>query len=531
MSQKKIQNNRELWQTIQKWLSLLGNNPNTQFCREEITAHVDYPAMTAITDFLDTGNMQYQAVQADASYINEFNYPLLAHIRQREHEYMHIITNAAEWDKQKEITQHWTGITIFAEKNSSWQNEQNSTYQKKDFKTKIFATALMLAGLCIFIVSSTKYLNLLTITFGLLSLIGVIIGVVLVRTELGYQSQIVKQLCGAISKGGCEKVLKSKYAKGIFGITPADATVLYFSTQFIFYLLSPYFANLFNCLLLIAYGGAAIGVWSIYIQAIKLKQWCALCLGIVVILILQTIIAITFSYFQILTHIFLVLFLFFTLLFTLLSFILLPFKQLLKTNNINKQKLTELKKWKTDVNLFITQWQQELHVDTAIWQNDLVLGNPNAPILITVACNPYCGPCSKAHKELDNLLHRFRGKVKVRIRLLCDAENEGDKRTIAVKAILQKTGIINSNYELQEMLANWFEWMDFEKWAAKWRPDNNVDVTERLQQLTTWIEQSSIKFTPTFFINGNKLPSRYNLEDVEILLPQLAGILIQDTEK
>ncbi len=281
MNPKKTQAATELWQLTQNWLSLLGNKPNTKFCREEITTHPDYPAMTAVTDFLDAGNMPYNAVQADASYIHEFNYPLLAHINQPGQQYLHIIPNATEWDKQKEITQHWSGIVLFPVKNAVWQNEQNSNYEKEIFKGKIFATVLIVAALGLFIASSLLQLKIAAIVFGLLSLLGLVISIFLLGTELGYQSQLVKQVCGAVSSGGCEKVLRSKYAKGMFGISPADASVLYFSTQFIFYLLSPYFVNLLNFILLIAFCGSAIAIWSVYTQAAKLKQWCALCLGIV----------------------------------------------------------------------------------------------------------------------------------------------------------------------------------------------------------------------------------------------------------
>ena len=61
---------RELWQTTYYWLQLSGNKPNMKFCREDITSHPDYPAMTAITDFLDAGNMEYQAVEARLYYPN-----------------------------------------------------------------------------------------------------------------------------------------------------------------------------------------------------------------------------------------------------------------------------------------------------------------------------------------------------------------------------------------------------------------------------------------------------------------------------
>ena len=521
MAQKKTNTATELWQLTQNWLLLLGNKPNTKFCREEITTHPDYPAMTAVTDFLDAGNMPYNAVQADASYLHEFNYPLLAHINQPGQQYLHLIPNATEWDRQKEITQHWSGVVLFPEKNAAWQNEQNNNYEKEGLKNRIFATALIILALGLFITSSINQLNIATIAFGLLSLFGLVISLFLLGTELGYQNQIVKQVCGAVGSGGCEKVLKSKYAKGMFGITPADASVLYFTAQFIFYLLGPYFANLLNCLLHIALGSVVIAAWSIYTQAIKLKQWCALCLGIVAVLVLQTGVALLIINLQFLNLISLQSFLFFILLIAVLTFALLPLKGLIQTNKTNQHKLAELKKWKTDAGLFITQWQQEQKVDTTIWENDLVLGNPDAPILITVACNPYCGPCAKAHTQVEELMHHYNGKVKVQIRLLCNAEDKNHKQTIAVRAILQKVVTCKNNNELEDMFTDWFMWMDLEKWIVKWQPDNSIAVNEKLKEHNNWIKENNIIATPTFFVNGKKLPGRYSLKDIEILLPQL----------
>jgi uncharacterized membrane protein len=531
LANKKTNTGIELWQLTQNWLLQLGNTPNTKYCREEITTHPDYPAMTSVVDFLDSGNMKYQAVEADASYIHEFNYPLLAHIRLPGQEYMHIIPNAAEWDKQKEITQHWTGITIFPEKNSSWQNEQNTIYQKNAFKNKIFSAALIIIGLGLFIISSIFQSDVLAAVFGLFSLIGLVISLFLLGTELGYQSQIVKQVCGAVSDGGCEKVLKSKYANGFLGITPADAAVLYFSTQFIIYLLSSLYPVLLQSVFLLAYAGIAIATWSIYTQAVKLKQWCALCLSIAAILILQTAPALVLLNSKSLILNSITPIAAFLISILLLSFMLLPIKQLIKINNTNQQKLAELKKWKTDAGLFINLWQHEQQVDTTIWEKDLVIGNINAPIQITVACNPYCDPCAKAHIQLDNILHRFNDTVKIQIRLLCNIKDESDKLTIAVKAILQKAETLNNNIELQQILTDWFEWMDIERWHAKWEPNKHIDVRERLHEHAKWVKQSAVQFTPTFFINGRKLPKRYNLKDIEILIPQLAEILTEDIMK
>ncbi|HSN60011.1 MAG TPA: vitamin K epoxide reductase family protein [Ferruginibacter sp.] len=515
----------ELWQTTHKWLLISGNKANAKYCREEISTHPDYPAMTAVTDFLDRGNMTFNAVQADASYIHEFNYPVLAHIRQPGQEYMHIITHPTEWDRQKDITQHWTGITLFPEKDAKWGNEENNIYQRNTFKNRLFITALILTGIVVFIFSAFKASNAGHLFFGLFSLAGLITSIVLLGTELGYQSQIVKQVCGAVSNGGCEKVLKSKYAKGFLGITPADASVIYFGTQFIVYLLGTYFVFLIPSLMLIALCGFGIVAWSIYTQAVKLKQWCVLCLAIASVLMSQGVITLLNTNFQNPLLPSLTSFLLFIFTSGILGLAFFPVKQLMKANKSNQQKLAELKKWKTDVHLFITQWQQEQKVDTTIWKNDLLIGNPEAPLLITVACNPYCGPCAKAHYQLDKLLERFEGKLAIQIRLLWMPDFKNNTRQIAAKGILQKASSITSSHELKNILTDWFDLMDYDLWSKKWRPNNNIIVTESLKKHAHWIEENRITSTPTIFVNGRKLPGRYNLEDLQLLIPNLTEVI------
>lgn len=515
-------NPRELWQTTHQWLLLSGNKTNAKYCREEISTHSDYPAMTAVTDFLEKGGMTYEAVQADASYIHEFNYPLLAHIKQPGSEYLYLITDANQWDKEKAITQNWSGIALYAAKASIWHNEENDAADKLAQKNKYLAAAFVTAGFALFVASIFIYTNAVINIFGLLSLAGLAISIAALGTELGYQSKLVKQVCGIVGNGGCEKVLGSKFAKGFAGITPADISVLYFAAQFILYLAGCFHSPILSSIVNIAFAGIIVAAWSIYTQAVKLKEWCALCLCIVAVLAGQIIIAFisadtaNFAVYET--------YLFFAVTTALLTIAYLPIKQLIKTNSKNKQELSTFKKWKTDASLFIAQWEKEPACDNAIWENDLLIGNPDAPIRITVACNPYCGPCAIAHKQLDKLLEKFEAKIAVQIRLLCDPENENDKRTIAVKAILQQALVVKNNIELQQMLTDWFEWMNHDKWRVKWN-NNFLDVSGDIRKHHDWINENSIAFTPTLFINGRKLPGRYSLSDIEHLVVHLRELL------
>ena len=530
LSQNNLTIPKELSAIALDWLAAAGIRTNAAYTKEAITTHPDYPAMTAVTDFLDSGGMAYDAVQADASYIHEFNYPLLAHIKQQGNEYLHLVKDATVWDKEKAVTEHWSGIALYCTKGSTWKNEENDAAEKLAQKNKYIAAAFIIAGLALFITSIFIYSNTATNIFGFLSLAGLAISIAALGTELGYQSKLVKQVCGTVGNGGCEKVLGSKFAKGFAGITPADASVLYFAAQFVLYLIGCFYTPILAGIITIAFAGIAVAVWSIYTQAVKLKEWCALCLCIVAVLLGQIIIATYFLFNNGLTSIIpnsqsLIPFITFAITTIILTIIYLPIKQLIKTNSKNKQELASFKKWKTDASLFMAQWEKEPTCDNTIWENDLLIGNIDAPIRITVACNPYCGPCAKAHEQLDELVEKYPDKVSVQVRLLCDNANMDSKITKAVKAILQQAEVIKNNNEMQAMLANWFEWMDYEKWTAKWNVNNDIDVANILIKHEVWNKETAITHTPTLFLNGRMIPGRYNTKNIEKIIPQLQDAL------
>lgn len=71
---------KSLYATVQAWLASQGIGVNANYLKTEITSHPDYPSLIAAADFLNAGKMDFEVVQADATYLKEFNYPLMAHI-------------------------------------------------------------------------------------------------------------------------------------------------------------------------------------------------------------------------------------------------------------------------------------------------------------------------------------------------------------------------------------------------------------------------------------------------------------------
>ena len=526
---------QELWMTVYDWLQRLNVHPSKTFCREEMTAHPDYPSLLSAADFLNTGSMAYQAVRADESYIHEFVYPLIAHIREPADEYMHIIAKASDWDESKAITQFWTGIVLYAEPGATWKNPHNEIYVRRGRRNQLASVLFSLVGLGCLTTAFVHSGSLLLLTFGLLSLFGLVTSFYLLGAELGFQSRVVKQVCGAVGgAGGCDHVLKSKYAKGFLGITPADASLLYFSMQFLFFVLGSWRPLAMVWITSASLTGLLAAGWSLFTQAVRLRQWCALCLAVASVLVAQTAVAAVFlqtnrrvatqfpaaSWIQVIS--------FYGGSVILLSLILFSIKSLLKTNAVSQQQLMAFRKWKTDGSLFLNLWEQEEEVNTDRWENELVIGrqDPNdddaAPLQITVACNPYCNPCAQAHLKLEDLIRKYPGKIQAQVRFLSAPSDKMNRITIAVTAILQRAGESKSIQENGALLSDWFLWMDYDKWVDKWRPPHSVNVDDQLKSHAQWLEDSLVAFTPTFFLNGRKIPGRYDLDDLDALVPQLA---------
>jgi uncharacterized membrane protein len=510
----------ELWKSTHLWLTTCGNKVDKTFCKEEVTSHPDYPALTALVDFLDIGGMSYSAVQSDATYIDQFSYPLLAHLAIPGASQMRMVKNIEEWSIAKDSLQYWSGVVVQPVKGSSWACNKNTAYIQKKLKNRVFISGWALIGLILYINSIIEYPNLLMNTFGFLSLAGLLISLALVSMELGLTSQIVKQICGTISPKGCEKVVKNKYAKGYAGITIADISLAYFATQFPMYLISCLYHGLGGSLLLVAFAGIFISIGSIYVQSQKIKAWCALCLGVVSVLMAQCVIAMfLFSFVSVDFGL-----IAWPIGLTIALIIELPIKDLIKSNLFSRIELSKFKKWRQDPTLFHQQWNVQQSVDQSIWSEDLIIGNRNADIQITVACNPYCVPCANAHVQLDRLLDNHGEKIAVKMRFLSFGVEEKDSpHATAVAAILRKASTLTKGEDLREMLSDWFHHMNFDTWNQKWQVSSDKPVKDRLAMHSEWVSKSNIESTPTFFINGKKLPDRYSLEDVELLIPGLLG--------
>ncbi|PSL46367.1 vitamin K epoxide reductase family protein [Chitinophaga niastensis] len=504
------------------WLRKIGIKVNKNFIFQEIKSHPDYPSLVSLIDFLDMGKMNYRAIESNAAYISQFTYPCLAHIKEDDgKEYMLQVDGQNDWRNNKLLKKNWTGIVLFADDHPSWSYEENTRLIKESRSLKTVSGIFFMLLLSVFIYVTSRNFYLINAAWGLLAFTGLMISIAAISVELGMQIKAVKEVCNAVSASGCDAVLRSSYAKGIAGISIADFSLSYFVMQSGCYVLSHWHPALLHTALLISVPVIVIAGLSLYAQQFLLKKWCVICLGIVAVILAQSILA----YYAIKTfRVTATYFLSFFIIQVIVCYSLLVVKKFVKNIRERLMQATDLLRWKKDESLYTFQAAQRPYVDCTTWEQELLLGDDTAPVQITIACNPYCGPCAIAHKIIDELYATYNGILCIKFRFLFPYNDPENGLTLAVKAILQKAGSIHNNGELSEMLSDWFEWMDLEKWQQKWGPVPDVNIDDLLKAHIHWMDHvAQVKGTPTFFINGRQLPRNYVIRDMFQLIPSLAA--------
>ncbi|MGO4291568.1 vitamin K epoxide reductase family protein [Chitinophaga sp. RAB17] len=513
-------------QIAYNWLSKIGVKVNQRFITQEMQSHPDYPSLVSLIDFLDLGKMDYDVVQSDHTHISQFNYPCLAHVMEDSgSSHMIQVDTVNDWHHQEQLKKNWTGIVLLAGNRPSWSYDENTRLIRQRRSIKALSAMAALLLLSAFVYVTIPAFNPINTIWGLLSLTGLVISIGVLSVEMGMQVKAVKEVCNSVSPSGCDAVLRSNYSKGIAGISIADASISYFVTQSLFYLLSNWQPALLHTALLLSIPVVIVAGLSLYAQQFILKKWCVICLGIVAVIIVQSILAYlsvapAISSFRISVPYIIS---FFAVL-GMVCYFLLGLKNFITNIRERLMQATELRRWKKNDSLYLYQSNQRPYVDCTTWNQELMLGNHEAPVQITIACNPYCGPCATAHKIIDELYETYKEILCIKFRFLFPIDNPDNDLTIAVKAILQKNMHILGDEERAAMLSDWFKWMDLEKWQLKWWPIPDVNVDELLKTHIYWMDNvAKVKGTPTFFINGRQLPRNYVIRDMFQLIPSLAA--------
>lgn len=491
----------------------------------QIQSHPSYPSLHAITGVLDHFNIENVAADVPvnsetllqlpdcfiAQINSEHGQDLIVVERKKSDYIIYDSENKKTKLSENEFLSKFTGIIVAVEETEGYQTTKNNS---KLVKTIGFSLLSIFTLFFVFY-SSTSWYN--TFYF-LLSVTGLIISIAIVKQELGLKTAIGDAFCsGADDKKDCDAVLTSKGAEILKGYKLSDFSMLYFiglSLLTFTQISNPVISYTISLLAI------PITLYSLYYQYAVVKKWCLLCLSIVGVLWLQALA-------PVLTNNYIKTFIIkdFVTLGIVASFTWLAWNYIkplfTEVQELKKEKIASVK-FKRNYALFDSLLQKSPQLDTQLTDSkEIVFGNPNSSLEITIITNPFCGHCKPVHAHVDEIIKRYHNNAKIKVRFNVSVEK---KDSDVVKITSRLIEIYNTQGEkecLQAMDAI-YEGQKPAAWLKKWGECSNKETyTLELEKEKNWCNQNGINFTPEILVNGKSFPKEYNRTDLILFIEDL----------
>lgn len=354
--------------------------------------------------------------------------------------------------------------------------------------------------------------------FLLTSFLGTLFSVLLVWSESSAgDSALFKQLCGMSEHTDCNRILKSEGSK-FLGVSWSVWGVTYFATFFISQVVAfGFFISFWSLISLVI---SPYIFYSLYYQRRVVKKWCPLCLAVQVVILANALLSIFhFQNVAFATAISLQALLP-TIVLSAIIFVMTSLATKYMANERQSRAIDKrYKELHYDSDVFRTMLNKGLPMHRPADGLGVLIGSPTATTEIVKVCSPYCGPCSKAHTELEKIL---KNNPHVRLRIIFTANgNTDDKKTAPVSHIMA----LNEQYTADEAHAALDDWYsasekDYTQFASRYPLDSEYIAAQKvkLQDMRTWCEDMQIRFTPTIFVNGYLLPDGYRIKDLNYVI-------------
>lgn len=523
-----------------KYIQLLNVGTTKTSLQHSLRTHPHYPSLYSIGNVFERYNVDNNAYEINKDNFNELQPPFIAFLKNQptgkdfvlvtsvnENEVKYI----SDGSKEKLITKEkfvkdFENIVFIAERNEKSGEADYTIKLKKEQAQKNKSIALITSAVFIFISILYFFLHslpadvvsvaslLLAIKMG-----GLSISVLLLIYEIDKSNSFVKSICSAGKQTNCDAVLHSKAAK-IFGMSWSETGFFYFAATTLFLLLPGIsFTNKAGILAIVNCIAVPYILFSIYYQWKIVKQWCPLCLTVQGVLAMELIWSLVnfwknpfipsvsgtlFTYILVCT----------------LSPIVLWYSLKLLFIKAKDEPVynAAYKRLLYNPETFNNLLKQQPTAPDGYQNMGISIGNPDAGITIIKVCNPYCGPCAKAHQTLDEIMESNKN---IKMQLIFTASNdENDMRGIAAKHLLA-INERNNTGEMRQALNDWYlaNDKDYNAFADRYPLNGELkNQHTQIEHMSKWCNDAEITVTPTLFINGHRLPETYKIEELKYIL-------------
>ena len=438
-------------------------------------------------------------------------------------------SNRSKTASQKDFLDRYQKIVWVAEPDESSGEPEFEQKRKleKAGKNRYIAwicTGAVLVLLAVIINALSVPSPLAFVSIAAIKFVGLSATVLLLTYENDKNNLLVKDICGAGARTGCDAVLGSKAAQ-ILGISWAEIGFFYFASTSLL-LLSPEISFADKVFLLASANGLTIPyiMFSLYYQWKVLKQWCPICLTIQAVLLSELTWAVindwaSASPFSFPTGSFL------PVILPMMGICLLTpivgwygIQPLISRSRDAGEYAAAFKRLQYNPEIFRSLLAQQEKAPEG-WQDlGIDVGDPNAENTIIKVCSPYCGACAKAHPVLEEIVRR---NNKVRLKIIFTAKNETKNEKAKVVRHLMAIAAEGDQAKTQQALDDWYlaDKKNYAVFAGKYDMNGALEQQgSKLDAMSNWCTEAEIIYTPTIFLNGFRLPANYQIGELRNLL-------------
>jgi uncharacterized membrane protein len=517
--------------TIYKLLKHLKIDIDPEKITAEFDKHPDYPSLLAISDALTALGVETSAFRLDFEELGEVECPFIAHTNDGGLVLVNRIENGNfyvsndRWDNHKMNTEKFKplygGVVLIVEASQTTALNQRPVSILKTIKSPalILSSLLVLAIVLVFHTDYFSGISWQLLSLSLFKTAGLITAILLLVQAIDSNNPMVQVLCKGVGKSDCDAILSSKAAKVFDGLSWSEVGFFYFGGTWLLLLFGGGSPAVWQALALLNFVSLPYTVYSIYYQARVAKQWCVLCCTVQALLWLEFIpLVYQFKSMPL------------TLApgwggawSTVLVCMAVPvilwvsIKPLFLKLQTLKPLKNQLRKFKYNADLFnrILTEQPRFAAPEESWS--IVLGNAESENIITMVTNPYCPPCAKTHKLLDEFLEE---RMDVQARIVFTASNDEKDRKTPISRHLMALNELADKTIVRKALHDWYEQTqkNYETWAKVYPVELKETEFYKIDRQRDWCKMAEVEVTPTMLINGYRMPELYQLPDLKYML-------------
>lgn len=490
---------------------------------EALKSHPDYPTFKSICDTFNEWKIENHPLRYEIDELVNLQAPYIVHFNQSGgrigfvtytgHDHVTYYTSFNEKRKinKREFAKNCSGAVILINPDESSGEMDHSAKIKNEQINKSIIPLAILAILILIILSIDNHLvpgndfnNKVILTLMFTKIVGIVLSILLILHEFEIHLSLTDRLCQFNKATNCNAVLHDKASKVFGWIGWADVGFVYFLGSFLFILQSPD-EDGFSLMALLAALSVPYPLFSIYYQAFVIKRWCPLCLGVQLILLTELIIflpqllRLSFS----LNSVAMLVFTFLAITVVYILYVLFQRERISKQFYFYKYL-----RFKNNPNILKTLLSNQIHYDIPFSENSLMFGDRNASIRITAFLSLHCSHCARAFEKVRNILRNERN---ILITLVLITK---DNRILSALYNLNNQGKPTDSLKL---LHQWFSSDPFSRTMLTEGlcfPED-IDISDVVvEENVRLFKECNVIGTPTFFINGYRIPYQYEVDDI-----------------